>query len=231
MKNIKLVFSILAAISFAFAIPVYSQSPSPTVTSTNVDEDVTKLKEKVAEKVQELKENNKKAVAGYIKDIKDNTVKITISDRTDVDAEIDETLTSFYDIASGKIQDRKQNDFKVGDYIFVTGPEIGQSLNANEIYKDKEFKVFSGKISEVDSAKFTVSVVSIDKITYTLDIEKGTKQELLNIKTLKTEKIGFSKLKEGDSVHVVVEADPKDPKQTSFSADRLLVIPNEYFLQ
>lgn len=231
MKNQLVTSFIIFGASLSLVMPIFSQSPSPATSEAKVNEDVSKLKEKVAEKVQELKKNNKKAVAGYIKKIENNIVKIITKDESEIEIEIDDTLTSFYDILSGKIVEKTQSDFKIGDYIFSTGPEIDQTLTANEIYKDREFNVFSGKISSVDSDKFTISVVSVDKITYTLDIEKSTKIQLLNIKTLETEKIGFSKLKEGDSVHVVVKADPKDPKQTRFSADKLLVIPNEYFLQ
>ena len=54
---------------------------------------------------------------------------------------------------------------------------------------------------------------------------------MLDIKTLELSKIGFSKLKEGDSVQVVVKSNGLNLKQTRFDAEKILIIPNEYFLQ
>ncbi|QQS43838.1 hypothetical protein IPM65_06925 [Candidatus Roizmanbacteria bacterium] len=113
----------------------------------------------------------------------------------------------------------------------MTGPEIGDSITANAVYRDQQYLVISGKITNVTSEDFTVNVLTVDKTDYVLDVESKTSQKMLNIKTLETEKIGFSKLKEGDSVHVVVKGNPENTSQTRFTAERLLVIPNEYFLQ
>ena len=118
-----------------------------------------------------------------------------------------------------------------GNYIFVTGPEIGETVTANEVYKDTQYIIMSGKITEVNQDDFTVKIVTIDKSDYELDIEKSTKLKLLDIKTFETDSIGFSKLKEGDSVHAVVKGDPENPDITRFNAIKLLIIPNEYFLQ
>lgn len=89
----------------------------------------------------------------------------------------------------------------------------------------------TGKITNVNSEDFTVDMIALDKTNYTLDVQTQTSQQMLNIKTLELEKIGFSKLKEGDSIHVVVLSNLENPKTTRFDAERILIVPNEYFIQ
>jgi len=223
----------LLTIVFAFAficIPAFSQTPTESAAEAT-DPEVDKLKEKVAEKVEELKEEYKKAVSGTIENIEKNKISLVNPDGETIDIEVDETLTSLYEIKGTKTVDLTLDDLQKGDYIFVSGPEIGQMITANEIYKDTQYIVLSGKITEVNADDYTLKIVTVDKTNYVLDIETSTKQNLLNITSLDTEKIGFTKLKEGDSIHVVVEGNPENPKQARFTARKLLVIPNEYFLQ
>lgn len=225
--------SIIFVLSLLFAgtqIPAYSQSPTEAV-SEALDSQVQELKDKVAEKVEELKEQNKKAVSGIVQEVKEGMITILNAENTKVEVDIDETLTAFYDIVGTKIKDSSSESITKGNYIFVTGPEIGETVTANEVYKDTQYIIMSGKITEVNTADFTVKIVTIDKSDYILDIEKSSKQNLLDIKTLKTSSIGFSKLKEGDSVHAVVKADIENLDQTRFTVIKLLIIPNEYFLQ
>lgn len=225
-------YSVAALILIMFsvvAVPVFSQTPTSTPSGSLSDE-VDKLKEKVAEKVEELKQTEK-AVSGIVQEIDGDEWILTDADSKKVNISIDDTLTDFFDIAGTKTTELTQEDIEKGDYIFVTGPEIGDSITANAVYRDKQFIVLSGKITNVTAEDFTIQVLTVDKSDYVLDIESKTAQSMLNIKTLETEKIGFSKLKEGDSVHVVVNGNPENTSQTRFTALRLLVIPNEYFLQ
>ncbi|EKE14431.1 MAG: hypothetical protein ACD_12C00509G0001 [uncultured bacterium] len=53
---------------------------------------------------------------------------------------------------------------------------------------------------------------------------------MINIKTLLKETIGFSKLKEGDTVHFVVKKTGTE-KNNEYSAYKILVIPQEYFIK
>lgn len=225
-------YSLTAITLLCFSLvtfPVFAQSPISTPEGS-LNEEVDKLKEKVAEKVEELKKKEQ-AVSGVVEVAEGNDWVIVDADGTKINVSIDETLTELFDIAGTKTTELKQDDIEKGDYVFVTGPEIGESITANEVYRDQLYVVFSGKITNVTSEDYTINVLTVDKTNYVLDIETKTDQKMLNIKTLETEKIGFSKLKEGDSVHVVVKGNPENKSQTRFTADRILVIPNEYFLQ
>ncbi len=239
-------FTIL--ISFIlFAVPVWSQTtptevitqPENTIAPTsantpvpteNLDSEVDKLKEKVAEKVSELSENSDEVTAGVITKIADNSFSLN-TDNSEVEVTTDNTLTSYYEVQSTSFLEVKRDNFIKGDYIFVIGPEINGVITANAVYKDQKFMVLTGKITKVNQTDFSIDILSLDKTTYTLDIQTTTNQRLLNIKTLALEAIGFSKLKEGDSIHVVVKSNLKNPKSTRYDASRLLIVPNEYFIQ
>lgn len=237
MKKYSYLIALLAA--SIIVLPVFAQSttpeePEPTVKQAepteSLDDEVDKLKEKVAETVSELKGKNEKAVSGVVKSVKDKEI-VLMNGSDESTVTLDETLTKYYEIAGTATRDIKSEDIEENDYIFVLGPDINGEITANGIYKDKSYKLISGKITQANSSDFTINVISLDKINYTFDIQTRTNQQLLNIKTLEPEKIGFSKLKEGDSIHVVVVNNIEDPKSTRYDAERILVIPNEYFIQ
>ncbi|MDO9027431.1 MAG: hypothetical protein Q7U68_01010, partial [Candidatus Roizmanbacteria bacterium] len=64
-----------------------------------------------------------------------------------------------------------------------------------------------------------------------------TKQFIVNIKTLEIERVGFSKIKEGDTVHFVVKKTGNPLRQladggnNNYSAIKILIIPQEYFIK
>ena len=243
MKKTLISFVVLGLVSTA-AIPVYAQTKKPTPTKestssaslsptkaktspTSVESDVKKLREKVAAKVSELKKKNYKPFAGEITKLSDSTLSIS-TNQGDVEVKIDSTLTTIYQISGTSKKEISTSDLEKGNYIIVTGPVLDKTVTANLIFVDEPYVVGSGKIIEVDTENFFVKVVTDDKSTYTFDIEKNTTEELLNIKTLKPEKIGFSKLKEGDMLHFVANKS-KEKKSTRFTALKLLVVPQEYF--
>lgn len=232
----------LAALLFAgtITVPVIAQTTSPKLSPTvkasptpaasDLDEEVDKLKEKVAETVSELKGSSEKAVSGVVSSVDDDELVIT-QDGDSFTITLDNTLTKYYEIAGTTTRDSKKDTIKKGDYVFVLGPEISAEITANAVYKDTSFMVITGKIIEVNSDDYTVNIISLDKTNYTLDIQTGTSQQMLNIESLELEKIGFSKLKEGDSIHVVVTTNLENPDTTRFDAERILIVPNEYFIQ
>lgn len=232
------ILSIFAQPVFAQVSPTVEPSrevvkdPVPSVSPTEgLDDEVDKLKEKVAEKVLGLKEKNDKATAGVIKSIAETTMVVTTDDGKDIKVSLDSTLTSYREVRGTTIAEIKRENYKKGEYVFVLGPEINGVITANAVYKDQKYLILAGKITEVDADNFTVSIITLDKTTYTLDVQTGSTQQMLNIKTFVPDRIGFSKLKEGDSIHVVVEANLENPKTTRYDAEKILIIPNEYFIQ
>ena len=235
----KKIFGFVIVVFFIFiAYPVWSQTtsptdvPEPTVTkpepTEDLDDEVDKLKEKVAEKVSELSKNEDRVTSGVVSKVADSSLTLG---KNEIEISIDDTLTTYYEVQGSAIREIKQDDIAKNDYIFVIGPEINGVITANAVYKDQKYMVISGKITKVNQSDFSIEIVSLDKTAYTLDIQTQTTQRMLNIKSLAIEAIGFSKLKEGDAIHVVVKSDSEKPEATRFDAERLLIVPNEYFIQ
>lgn len=232
MKDIKINQIISGVAISAFLIStttVYGQtmqkdsSPSAAITQTEVQD----LKEKIATKVAELRKKNQKAVAGKITSIKDKSIMIKNNDDAEYEVKVDEALTKVYRIGVTK-KEIKSTDLKVGLYIIATGPIIDKTIDANYIYQDEQFTVLSGKITEINKDDFFIKVLTTDKDTYTLDIENSTGQQLMDIKTFELDKVGFSKLKEGDTIHFVIKKTGTE-KENRYTATKIVIVPQEYF--
>lgn len=224
--------TVIPTVNAATPTPTSKVTPTTTKTATAsptiVKSDVKELREKVAAKVSELKEKNHKPFAGTISKVADSTLTISTAAGASMEVKIDSTLTSLYQISGSTTKELKQDALKAGDYIIVTGPVLDKTITANLIYRDETFVVGSGKITEVNTSDNYIKVIAQDKTTYTIDIERTTQQQLLNIKTLKPEKISFSKLKEGDLVHFVGKK-PSEKDVTRLPGVKVLVVPQEYF--
>ncbi len=231
---------IIASALIIAPLTVYGQTktstPSPSLVSpTNAKEDkeIQTLKEKIATKVAELREKNNKVVSGTVQEINlsKGLLKIKNWKDEDYDVNVDTDLTKYYQISGELKKEIRLTDFKKGSYIIVTGIIKENKIDANFIYIDELFLIGSGKVTEVNKEDFYISVITSDKENYTLDIETFTKQQMLNIKLLILENVGFSKIKEGDAIHFVVKKSGKEKELNRFAAQKILIIPQEYFIK
>ncbi len=208
--------------------PTASESANASSAATLLEPEVKDLKDKIATKVAELRKKSQKAIVGNIIELKEGSIKVESVEGVQYEVKTDASLTKTYQIGTG-YKEIKTSDLKKDDYIIVTGPVLDQSVEANVIYRDERYIVVSGKLTEVDKTDFFLKVATTSKENYTIDVEKGTVQQMLNIKTLLQEKTTFSKIKEGDTIHVAAKKDPKVKEEGRFSGIRFLIIPQEYF--
>ncbi|MDO8741784.1 MAG: hypothetical protein Q7J11_01420 [Candidatus Roizmanbacteria bacterium] len=201
-------------------------SSSPTVI---VDKDIQQLKDKIANKVSEIRKQNNKAVSGFVVSNDGNTMIIN-NNGEENQVKFDNALTKFFKITGAQKKEIKADDIKKSDYAIVSGVVADNIITANVVLIDENFLVDSGKITEIDKGNFSIKVLTSDKSTYNLDIQTSTKQYMVNIKTLLLETIGFSKLKEGDTIHFVVKKTGEE-KNNNYSAVKILIIPQEYFIK
>lgn len=204
------------------ASPTVTPSPTPGTTEKSIEN----LKEKIANKVEELRKENKNVVAGTIAKINKDSVDITTDNQKTITVSIDDTLTTLYDITSGKEKEIKFDSLDKEDYIVVSGPVVETTVNANIIYIDTPVTVAQGHITNIDKDNFTIDVVTSEKEELTLDIETTTKQTIMDVKTLDIKTVGFSKIKIGDTIHFSARSGKDDKKK---SAIRIFIIPQEYF--
>ena len=213
-----------------------AQTPSSTASSSptiEVDKDIQQLKDKVANKVSEIRKENNKAVSGFITNIEGSLIKLSNNGEIN-QVKIDDTLTKFFKVLGISKKEIKNSDLSKDDYAIVSGVVTDNIITANVVLIDENFLVDSGKITEINKDNYSIKVLTSDKNTYDLDIETSTKRYMINIKTLAKETIGFSKLKEGDTVHFVIKKTGNPPaggKNNNYPAYKILVIPQEYFIK
>lgn len=238
MKSVlKMLFFFTLSV-FISSFRLYAQTPIATSSSqkitptdTVVDKEIQNLKDKIATKVAELaKEKNNKAISGFIKEIKGSTIKIINENEEEYEVKPDEAISKYYQITGSSKKEIQFSDFKKGMFLIITGVLNDKTVIANTIYIDEMFLVKSGKITEIDKDNFTLKVVTGEKDTVILEIETATKQYIINIKTLEEERTGFSKIKEGDTVHFVVKKTGEE-KDNKYTSNRILIIPQEYFMK
>ncbi len=202
----------------------------PSVTlSAQEETEAKKLRERLANKVAEITQKNNKAVSGFIKEKQKGSFVLVSLEDSETTIKLDDTLTKYYQVTANKRQEIKYEDISKGDFVIVSGVSSDDAITANFVYIDEVFKVFSGKVTEVDASNYQLKVITTEKDNFVLNIESATKQYLLNVKTLELEKSGFSKIKEGDTIHFIYKFIQKDKDSLTVTPQRLVIIPQEYF--
>jgi len=202
---------------------------SKATSGASLDKDTQVFKDKIVNAVNEQYKKDRKAISGFVTNTKTLTFKTDANEEYQI--KVDDVLTKFFQITGATKKEIKQSQVQKGDYIIVTGPVVDKTINANFVYMDSKYLVKNGKITEVDKEAYSIKVTTAEKDNFTLDVETSTKQQILNIKTLEVEKVGFSKIKEGDTIHFVVIKTGQEKEANRFPAEKILIIPQEYFIK
>lgn len=203
---------------------------STTVPTVKVDKEIQNLKDKVANSVAEMRKDQK-AVTGRILSVKGNSLSLKSNSQITYNVEIDNALTKIYQVAGVGRKEIGIEDLEKNNYIIVGGPILDNSITANFIYQDEQFIVGTGQVTEVNKTDFFLKTITSDKDNITLDIETSTKLQILNIKTLEIERSGFTKIKEGDTIHFVYKKTGVETQINRYSALKILIIPQEHFIK
>ncbi|OGG15781.1 hypothetical protein A3D78_04740 [Candidatus Gottesmanbacteria bacterium RIFCSPHIGHO2_02_FULL_39_14] len=220
-----MIISISASPSFAQTkTPFPTSKPSLIPTDTGIIDKLKQieiLKEKIATRVAEVRNQQKGAMFGKIISVENNLItlqspggeqKFTFSEDTLVFKMENKTKTE------GKI-----TELKPGITISVMGNynETKENLLAKYLYIQENLVRINGKIAEVDKANFTLNVRAKDT-TKLIDFEKYTVTSIY-IKGKGNQKGGFSKFKLGDTVFISAIPNPKE--ENRYSALRIINLP------
>jgi len=223
MKKTIGIISILLCIGF-FRTAVVAQSTSPsivqTATPTTKNNQIDDLKDRLATKVAELRQTQKKAIAGSVKAVSISTA--TIATLTgEVKIELIDTL-KVIQILKGVRTELTTDDLSVNDNVVVFGDYDAtiELLKAKVIFiQAAPQKRISGTVTDIDREGYTVTIKTPQDATYIIDIEKSTSMlQYLSDKGIV--KGGFSKLETGTTAHIVGTDVPK--KENRISAKRFL---------
>lgn len=213
--------SLVASIFFPLLIAgsVWAQTATPSATDKKIED----LKERLATKVAELSQTQRRAIFGTVKATSLSTATIETTTK-DVKIELTDDIQIFQ-IIKGKRMQLSTEDLAKGDSVSVFGEYDAtlDLLKAKVIFIQDDFpQRVAGTVTEVDAKAFTLTVQPIEEPKFIIDIEKSTKTSLWDGSAIA--KSGFSKIQIGDSVHVV--GNPVSKKENRLSAERILNLGN-----
>jgi len=226
IKKILVITFFIIFLGFLISFVILAQEK---VSTSSSEKEVEILKEKIASKVAQLRQENNQAVSGKIINLSENQIEIKDNNDKKILIKLDPTLTKYYRIKNNQKKEINFSDLEKNNYVVVSGITTDKGINANLIFVDEKYLVEFGRVIEINKDSYWLKINTITNENIILDIETYTKQLMLNIKDLQLEKTGFSKIKEGDMINFVA----KDAKNENnhFSAQKIIVIPQEYFLK
>lgn len=232
-KLILIIFTLYALLLITGrSISAATPSPKPTlntgtpsVSPSNplIDKlkQIETLKEKVATKVAEIRAQDQAAIYGSVNKISANSISVNTSQGNRTISYSEDTI--FYVLTETGRTDSSIKKITEGDNISVFGylADDKTTLAAKYIYIELAYFHVIGKIADIDKDNFTITVNDKSSNIVT-DIETYTKISTVGADGIKL-KIGFSKLKTGDLVHLSGLSTKKDTGRVS--AYYIIVIP------
>ena len=167
------------------------------------------LKQKLEEKVLELRNNPKRVVSGQIKALGDKSLTLGVGTDS-LKVTVEPEITNFfsvndYDLASIEFADLQKNDWVTAFVSDIGGDEISYT-----VYQEPVITVAAGKVSNIDEDNYQITIIDFDKSSFGADIQVSTVQNLYNLKSQKIEKGGFSKLAIGQRIFAILSGTKDD---------------------
>jgi hypothetical protein len=214
-------------IFFLLIVPniIYAANEASPSSNPNKNKQIEDLKERLATKVAQLRQFERKAVSGTVKSI--SVASITVETQTkELKIELTDDI-KVYQMVKGKRTSLTTDDINKGDLVTLFGQYDStlDVLKAQIVIIQNQIPVrISGIIKSNDSKNYTLSISSPGDLSNTVDFETSTKAFEF-IKDQNSAKIGFSKLISGNFVSVLGYPVPK--KENQISAARIFIInPN-----
>ncbi len=217
---------VLFLIAFCITARVYATTPTDTPTASPTEaqpektQQIEDLKERLATKVAQLRQTQRKALFGTIKAVSIST--ITVETKTsDVKIELTDEI-KIVQIIKGTRTELGEQDLAKGDVVSVFG-DYGANLDllrAKIIFIQGTFATkISGIVQEVDEKNFVLTIETPEKQLYTIDVERTTATTMW-AEDKGLEKSGFSKIEVGHVLHITGTSVPK--KDRRISATRIV---------
>ena len=214
-----LVFIRLSNITFAQEV---SMTPIPTKSSPEnnlLNDQIRRLKEKIATKVAEISKNSKQVVAGSVQTVDETGFTVVSEDKT-IKILVDSEVTVYKNIVSDKKITLK--NLKKSNYVVITGVMLNNEFSAEIVYLQPRYELLAGQINNVEKKGYFIEVTTLDQETITVDIEQSTIQKMVSTTDFSVGKSGFANYKIGDYIQLVIPKREKDAIRAS--AIRTLII-------
>ena len=220
---------ILFIATLSLVSSVYAATATPAATTTkeatpDAKQKLDDLKDRLATKVAQLRQSQKRAIFGTVKTISVST--ITVETKTsDVKIELTDTIKVFQTIKDKRTA-LTTDDLSKGDAVVVFGDYDANLdlLKAKVIFiQDNPLTRVSGAITAIDKKNFTLTITTREGQSYVIDIQTLTKNFLWD-KNEGMQKGAFSKYAIGDTIFAL--GTPEAKKENWISPVRVLDIGN-----
>lgn len=216
--------TLLTLLTFLTLLPAGQVGAAPESTPTANVKQIEDLKDRLATKVAELRQSQRRAIAGTVKTVSVSTATIQTKEK-DIKVELADDM-KIIQYLKGKRTNLTIDDVSKGDRVVVFG-QYDATLDLMKakviVIENAATQRISGTVTAISKDEYTVTLAAADQKTYVIDIETVTKINLWTDEKGLT-KGGFSKMSVGDTIHVVGTAVPK--KENRLSAIRILDIGN-----
>lgn len=192
---------VFAATATPTSLPSSQQSNTPTPT-TEKSQKIEDLKDRLATKVAELRQKERRAMYGTVKSISVSTMHIDMETK-DIKIELTDDMKVFQ-ILKGKRTTLTVDDIAKNDRVTVFGEydTTLELLRAKVVFiENTQIEHISGVITDVNKKDYTITITTQQDVPYVIDYETSTKLSVLSTSE-GLSKGGFSKLISGDTVFI-----------------------------
>ncbi|MCR4329397.1 MAG: hypothetical protein NUV65_02525 [Candidatus Roizmanbacteria bacterium] len=203
-----------------FYLPVQKDQLTPTDETPKATSEAEVLKDKLEKKVLQLRYEAKKAIHGTVKNISDSAIQINTDSKT-VSIKLEPEVTRFYEVDGVDLIDKEAKDVTIGDEVTVFISKLPDEEKSYTVYIDSLPSVIAGKIADIDTLAFRLTVFDLEQSKLLVDVENTTNQQAFNKESGKVEKYGFSKLQIGEQLFILASKN-KD----IYTATSYVLIPN-----
>lgn len=190
-------------------------SATPATTSSNLKQ-VESLKERLATKVAEMRQTQKKAVTGSVKEITTTAMTLTTTAK-DLKIEMTDELTVIQYL-KGKRTTLAEDDISKGDNVVIFG-DYDSALDIIQakivfIEPTTQNQRVSGIVTDINRTDYTLTIKTRDNKSYVIDIEGTTKTNIWT-KSDGMVKSGYSKINSGDNLEILGVKTTKEDNRLS----------------
>ena len=211
------------------ADPATPSSQKTSIGSAQIDGDKVKaLKEKLATKVAELRENQTRGFFGEIAALSKTSFTLASQDQ-EVKVRYNEDVTVYKLDATNKKIEAQVKDLKNTQGVSVLGvfePDSKQQ-SAKIIFLQTLPKFYFGEVVGTDKTKGTIQIKTGQKGEITIDYEKTTLTNEYSKTESKLKKSGLSRIASGDRIQVWAVVSEDDAQK--IKAMRILRLPKDLF--
>lgn len=196
-----------------------------TATQSATNQKIEDLKDRLATKVAQLRQTSRRAIFGSVKS--SSVTSFIVETKTkDVKIELTDEI-KVIQVLKGKRTTLATEDIAKGDVVSVFGQydTTLDLMKAVVVHIQGEVpERVSGTVTTRDENAFTITIVTVQNQTYTIDIEKTTKTLRWDREKKEPVKSGFSKIETDSTVHVLGSPVPKQEQR--LNAARILDLDN-----